>query len=204
MPRTDDQTVQLILQARAGCNDALGRLLDGCRGYLLRIARDELASRFQAKGGASDIVQETFLEAKRDFPRFTGDSEPELLAWLRRRLHYRVAKFIRSHRETAKRASGREVPLDVGGSSTAMGAVPAADQLSPSDLFLAGERDHLLEQAMERLPEDYRRVIQLRYREGLLFEEIAKALKRTPNSARKLWARAIERLKRDLGEEDSS
>ena len=51
---------------------------------------------------------------------------------------------------------------------------------------------------MERLPEDYRRVIQLRYREGLSFEQIGEVLERTPNSARKLWARAIERLKSDL------
>ena len=51
---------------------------------------------------------------------------------------------------------------------------------------------------MERLPEDYRRVIELRYREGLSFEEIGAILERTPNSARKLWARAIERLKSDL------
>jgi RNA polymerase sigma-70 factor (ECF subfamily) len=198
MLRSDDQTIQLIRQARAGSNDALGRLLDGCRGYLLRIAADDLDPRLQAKGGASDIVQETFLEAQRDFGEFKGDSEQELLAWLRQRVQYRVAKFVRSYRQTAKRAAAREVSLDDGGSSSAVGPVLAAGQLSPSEHALAEERDHLLEQAMERLPEDYRRVIQLRYREGLSFEEIGAVLTRSPNSARKLWARAIERLKSDL------
>jgi RNA polymerase sigma-70 factor (ECF subfamily) len=197
MARSDDQTIQLIRQARAGSNDALGRLLDRCRGYLLRIAGDDLDPRLQAKGGASDIVQETFLEAQRDFCEFKGDSEQELLAWLRQRIQYRVAKFVRRYRQTAKRAAAREVSLDEG-SSPAVGPVLAASQLSPSEHALAEERDHLLEQAMEHLPDDYRRVIQLRYREGLSFEEIGAVLARSPNSARKLWARAIERLKSDL------
>src|SRR5262245_31391716 len=145
MRRSDDQTIQLIRQARTGSNEALGRLLDGCRGYLLRIAGDDLDPRLQAKGGASDIVQETFLEAHRDFGEFTGDSEQELLAWLRHRLRFKVSKFIRSYRQTAKRASALEVPLEDGGSRSAAGPVLAAGQLSPSERALADERDHLLE-----------------------------------------------------------
>jgi RNA polymerase sigma-70 factor (ECF subfamily) len=204
MPRPDDPTIQLIRQARAGSREALGRLLDGYRRYLLRIASEDVDPRLRAKGGASDLVQETFLEAQRDFGEFDGDSEPELLAWLRQRLRYRVGKFIRSYRQTAKRAAGREIPLGDGDSPSASGVVPAAGQLSPSDCVLAEERDRLLAEALERLPEEYRRVIDLRYRQGLSFEAIGDVLARTPNSARKLWARAIDALKRDLRERTSS
>jgi RNA polymerase sigma-70 factor (ECF subfamily) len=199
VPRSDEQTKELISQARAGSSEALGQLLNRCRGYLLRVAGDELDPRLQAKGGASDLVQETFLEAQRDFGAFRGASEPELLAWLRHRLHYRVGKFIRGYRAAAKRAVGREVPLDDGDSSSpSMAPHPAADQLSPSECALAVERDDLLERAVERLPEEYRRVIELRYRQGLSFEAIGATLGRTPNAARKLWARAIHRLKLDV------
>jgi RNA polymerase sigma-70 factor (ECF subfamily) len=204
MTRPDHHTVQLIRQARAGSHEALGQLLDRCRRYLLRIAGEDLDPRLRAKGGASDLVQETFLEVQQDFGAFAGDSERELRAWLRHRLQFRLGKFIRSYRQTAKRAARREVPLDDCGSSSATGAIPAADQLSPSDCVLAEERDRLLEQAMTRLPEDYRRIIDLRYRQGLSFEQIGVVLERTPNSARKLWARAIDRLKRDLNERTSS
>jgi len=121
-----------------------------------------------------------------------------LLTWLRQRLRYRIAKFVRSYRVVAKRAAGREVPLDDIGFSPESGPALAAEQLSPSECFLAGERDHLLDQALERLPEEYRRVIDLRCRQGLSFEEIGASLAKTPNSARKLWARAIQRLKGDL------
>jgi RNA polymerase sigma-70 factor (ECF subfamily) len=204
MPRPDDPTIQLIRQARAGSREALGRLLDGYRRYLLRIASEDVDPSLRAKGGASDLVQETFLEAQRDFGEFDGDSEAELLAWLRQRLRYRVGKFIRGYRQTAKRAAGREVPLGDGDSPSASGAIPAAGQLSPSDCVLAEERDLLLAEALKRLPEEYRRVIDLRYRRGLSFEAIGDVLARTPNSARKLWARAIDALKRDLRERTSS
>jgi RNA polymerase sigma-70 factor (ECF subfamily) len=198
MARPEGQTIQLIRQAKAGSHDALGQLLDRCRRYLLRIASEDMDPRLRAKGGASDLVQETFLEVQQDFGQFAGDSERELRAWLRHRLQFRLGKFIRSYRQTAKRAAGREVPLDDCGSSSTPGATPVANQPSPSDFALVGERDRLLEEAMTRLPEEYRRVIDLRYRQGLSFDEIGRILERTPNSARKLWARAIEKLKRDL------
>jgi RNA polymerase sigma-70 factor (ECF subfamily) len=197
MEQPNDHTIGLLREARAGSSEALGRLFDGCRRYLLQVAGDDLDPRLQAKGGASDIVQETFLEAQRDFSAFTGVSEQELLAWLRLHLQYRLAKFGRSFRQTAKRAVGREVPLD-GGDSWFAPANPAANQPSPSDLVVGDESDRLLERALGRLPEEYRQVIHLRYRENLPFDQIGNALGRTPNSARKLWARAIERLKRDL------
>jgi RNA polymerase sigma-70 factor (ECF subfamily) len=195
--QSDDQTNHWLTQARQGSNEALGRLFDACRDYLLRVAGADIDQRLRAKGGASDIVQETFLEAQRDFGQFTGTSEQELLAWLRHRLRYRMSKFARSHRETAKRAAAREVPLD-GSSSAAIGPSLAAAQSSPSQHVLANERDDGIKRAMEQLPEDYRLVLDMRYRDGLTFEEIAQALDRTPDSVRKLWARAIQRLKGNL------
>jgi RNA polymerase sigma-70 factor (ECF subfamily) len=56
--------------------------------------------------------------------------------------------------------------------------------------------------AMERLPEDYRQVLMMRYQDQLPFEEIAQKLGRTANAVRKLWARAVERLEVELERED--
>src|SRR5262245_26207367 len=58
--------------ARAGSSEALGQVLEACRGYLLLIAGQELEPALRAKGGASDLVQQTFLEAQRDFAGFHG------------------------------------------------------------------------------------------------------------------------------------
>src|SRR5262249_20956798 len=104
-----------LAEARAGRNDALGQALEACRVYLLLIAAEELAPELRGKGGASDLVQETFLEAHRDFARFPGGAPDEWRAWLRRLLLNTVADFARRYRATTKRNPAREVPLDGSG-----------------------------------------------------------------------------------------
>src|SRR5262245_33601578 len=92
-----------LAAARDGSRDALGKALEACRRYLLDVARHELDVSLQAKGGASDLVQDTFLEAQRAFDRFHGNSGGELRTWLRRLLHHQATKFGRRYRTTQKR-----------------------------------------------------------------------------------------------------
>jgi len=63
---------------------------------------------------------------------------------------------------------------------------------------MAQEQAEALQQALGRLPDDYRRVILLRYQEDRSFEEIGRLMQRSPNAARLLWLRAIERVKHEL------
>jgi RNA polymerase sigma-70 factor (ECF subfamily) len=179
--------------------EALGQALEEFRHYLLRIAEQELAPDLRAKGGASDLVQLTFLEAQRDFAKFHGDSAPELRAWLRCLLVDNLANFERHYRATAKRRVAREVALDPGSSSPLPGGAAYANTPSPSEEAMAQERAQALQWALEQLPEEYRRVITLRHYEQLPFEEIGKRMERSPEAARKLWSRAIERLRQELG-----
>src|SRR5260370_27853733 len=92
-----------LTSARAGSREALGQALDCCRNYLLKVAQRELDPDLRAKGGASDLVQETFLEAQRDFAQFQGSSEVELRAWLSRLLVNNVCNFSRRLREPPQR-----------------------------------------------------------------------------------------------------
>jgi RNA polymerase sigma-70 factor (ECF subfamily) len=197
MAESREEVGRLLPDARAGSAAALGAALEACRGYLLGIAEGELDAGLRPKGGASDLVQETFLEAQRDFARFHGTTEAELLAWLRRLLLNNLANFVRSYRGTGKRQLDREValaPADSGGSTPG----PAAETPSPSGQVMADEQTRQLQDALARLPEDYRAVLTLRYIEELPFEEIAARLGRTSNAVRKLWARAVERLQEEL------
>ena len=84
------------------------------------------------------------------------------------------------------------------GSSDGPAVGLAANTLSPSGQAVEHEQDQALQAALERLPEDYRRVITLRYEQQLPFEEIGRLLQRSPDAARKLWARAVERLHEEL------
>jgi RNA polymerase sigma-70 factor (ECF subfamily) len=199
MADPDGEIVQLLTSARAGSPEALGQVLETFRAYLLLVADRELDPEVRAKGGASDLVQDTFLEAQRDFERFQGTSAEELRAWLRRVLLNNVANFTRQFRQRAKRDVGREVSLEAGGSSHERGAGLTADTVSPSDAALAQEQAQALARAMERLPPDYRQVLALRHEEQLTFEQIGQQMERTANAARMLWLRAVERLQEEMG-----
>ena len=189
----------LLAAARTGSSDALGKILESCRGYLLVIAHQSIDPSLRAKASPSDLVQETFCDAHRDFAQFHGASEEELLAWLRQVLLNRLANFARHYRGTDKRDVGREIVLPAGDQSGAPADGLAADTPSPSVRASDGEKVAALQRALDRLPEEYRRVIVLRHDENHSFEEIGQLMDRTPNAARKLWARAIERLQQELG-----
>jgi len=180
--------------ARAGSDDALGQALEACRGYLLSIAQKEMDPDLRAKGGASDLVQETFLKAYRHFEHFNGSAEPELLMWLRRLLLNSLVDFHRLYRDAQKRQANREVPLAAGDSSPVNRADIADQGPTPSNVAMEHEKGAALQKALEQLPEDYRTVLLLRYQEEQSFKEIAQRMNRSENAVRKLWARAAERL----------
>jgi RNA polymerase sigma-70 factor (ECF subfamily) len=198
VPELPAELAALLTAARSGDRDALGAALDRCRPYLLAIANRHLNPALQAKGGASDIVQQTFLEAQRDFARFHGSSTEELQAWLKQLLLHNATDFARGFQETDKRRADREVGLPGTSTSDAGGGL-AADTPSPSANAAAEEQADRLRQALETLPEDYRQVIVWRYQEEHSFAEIAQRMERSENAVRKLWFRAIERLEAALG-----
>ena len=199
MTEPAEGAAQWLASAQAGSREALGKILETFRAYLLLVADREMGPELRAKGGASDLVQETFLEAQRDFGQFHGASVEELRAWLRRLLLNNVANFTRHYRQRAKREVGREVPLEAGGSSHERGDGLAADMLSPSGQAVAHEQAEALARAVQRLPPDYRQVLALRHEEQLTFEEIGQRMQRTANAARMLWLRAVERLQKEMG-----
>lgn len=188
----------ILPAAKAGEPQALGQVLEACRRYLLWIARREMDPDLQPKAGASDLVQDTLLEAQRDIGSFKGDSEAELLAWLRRLLLNNLANFARSYRATAKRRVDAEVPLDSAEPGSGLAADLADAEPAPDAQLLAREQMDLVHAAMARLPEDYRRVLQLWYEEEKAFDEIGPLMSRSANAARMLWLRAIEKLQSEL------
>src|SRR5262249_25631301 len=95
--------VELLAQARQGSPQALGRLLDLYRGYLRLLLRLQIGRRLRSKIDDSDLIQETFLEAHRQFERFRGQSEGELVNWLREILAGSLAQVVRRYYKTQRR-----------------------------------------------------------------------------------------------------
>jgi RNA polymerase sigma-70 factor (ECF subfamily) len=183
--------------ARGGSAEALGELLEDCRAYLQAVAAEVLPAELRPKVSESDLVQETFLEARRDFHGFQGATEAELLGWLRVILLHNLANQRRRFQGTGKRLASREVPLDADESG------PHVQQLvddgpSPSSAARANERDEALERALAQLSDDQREAIVRHTRDKQTFAQIGAALGRSPEAARKLWTRALERLQHIL------
>jgi RNA polymerase sigma-70 factor (ECF subfamily) len=193
---------QLLHLAGGGSSAALGRLLQLYGNYLALLARLQIGKRLQGKLDPSDLVQETFLEAHRDFAQFRGSSEAEFVAWLRQILARNLANLVRHFYGTQRRdvRLERELAVDLDRSSQVLDRGLAAAQSTPSQQAARREQAVLLADALGRLPQDYREVIILRHLEGLTFAEVARRLDRTVDSVEKLWARGLARLRRSLGD----
>src|SRR5262245_20873756 len=94
------------------------------RDYLLLIASARLDPRLRAKVGASDIVQQTLLEAHRDAAAFRGTTDAQRYAWIRQILARNMANALRDHTRD-KRDVSREEGLETWLSGE--GAGPAAE-----------------------------------------------------------------------------
>lgn len=112
MGAADHDVRELIRQARQGDAEALGRLLALYRAPLRARAERQLQQRVAVRVDASDVVQQTCLDAHRGFDRFLGQEEVELLAWLERILDHQVAGAIRHHVLLQKRDVRREQSLE--------------------------------------------------------------------------------------------
>jgi RNA polymerase sigma-70 factor (ECF subfamily) len=199
-PPDESLPERLLGQARAGSGAALGELLELYRHYLSLLARLHVGRRLQGKVDPADLVQETFLEAHRDLRQFRGRSEAELVQWLRRILATNLANQVRRYYGTQARDLHLERDLndELDESSRGMDRGLVAPQSSPSQQAARREQAVLLADALHELPTAYREVIVLRHLEGLSFPEIARRLERTEDSVKKIWARALARLRHVL------
>ena len=201
MSSLNSRSERLLRLAKAGDGSALGRLLESYRNYLALLARCQIGQRLQGKIDASDLVQETFLEAHRDFGGFRGLTEGEFVSWLRRILASNLANVV--ERYTAQRRDVRLERRLVAGldrSSDALDRGLVARQSSPSQQAARREQGVRLANALELLSDDYRQVLILRHLEELSFPEVARRMQRSLDSVKNLWARALAQLRRSMGD----
>jgi len=191
---------QLLVAMRDGDEAARAAVLEPFQPWLRLLARLQIDAEFQGKFDPSDITQQTMLEAYRDLPKFRGQSEPELLAWLRQILAHVLAHEIRRHRGAQKRDLSREVSIEqsLAQSSLRLGAILADSGPSPSQQAVAREQEVRLAEVLARLPEEYREVIVLRNLEELPHEEIARRMGRSVGAVRMLWLRALAELRSEI------
>src|SRR6266851_7203579 len=151
----DPSASDLIRRCRAGEAAAREQLFQRYDSYLKVLAQTQLGRHLRAKCAPSDLVQQTLMEAYRDFATFQGNHEGELLAWLRRILAHNLfnesRRFAAQQRDAAREVSLERVQHGVEQSSLAMGQCLPADTPSPSHLASQRESSVRLADALSRL-----------------------------------------------------
>lgn len=189
----------LLRGARIGSGEALGQLLAAYRPFLLAVAAEEFDSDLKAKAGPSDVVQETFIDAQRDFAKFTSNTASELRIWLHTILMNNLADLRKRYLKTAKRQVRRERPLGLADSKNLLRDLADVEGHSPSRTVISREEQARINAALDRLRPAFRQIIVLRSQQRKSFVEIAKLISKSPDAARMLWQRAILKLRKELG-----
>lgn len=172
------------------------------RSYLRLLARLQLPPQVAAKVDASDIVQETMLQAHRALGDFRGKSQPELIAWLRQILKHTIAHVARDWgRQKRDVGLERSLAATVEQSSVRLEAYLAADQTSPS--MRADRNDKLVQlaTALEDLPDEQRVAVELHYWHGWTLVAIGEHLGRSTGSVAGMVHRGLAKLRTVLPDE---
>jgi RNA polymerase sigma-70 factor (ECF subfamily) len=158
----------VVRRARAGDHAAFRVLVERYQGRAYRLALRVLRDEEQAR----DVVQDAFLKAYESLSRFEGRSS--FYTWL-----YRIVMNLcldRKRRDRSDREVGWNEEVAVAG--LADPSTPASDaaRTAPDAEVEHLELRRIVARAIESLPDDARRTLQLREIDGLSYKEIAESL----------------------------
>ena len=145
---------------------------------------------------AEDLSQEVWLKAYRAIGGFRG--EAGFYTWLRRIM---VNTFLNHQREMKTVYSGGKKVFRLGElvSLEELGLTPAEPRQAPEERL---QQQMMVEKVMEGLSEltaQQRLIFLLKHREGMTYDEIARACAVSTGTVKKALFRAINRLREYLG-----
>ena len=195
MDRSEAGITRCIRFAREGQPEALNELLEAHRNYLRVLAASCLHREMQGKVDASDVVQETLLKVHENFRYFRGTTELEWMAWLRKILVNHLSDYQKGLRRE-RRSVTREQSLEslVDRSSAMLCNLGPSPGPSPSQDAQRRETAALVADAIAELEPEDRDVVILRNLHELDWKTVGERTGRSPDAARMLWARAMQRV----------
>jgi RNA polymerase sigma-70 factor (ECF subfamily) len=171
-PLTDDPKVDttsgLVRRAQQGDRDAFGALYKEHHAAIYRLAR------FYLDRAAEDVVAETFLRAWKGLPRYKDTGAP-FVSWL-----YGIARHI------------------VGDELRRKNRTEPRETLPESAVVHNGEDRLVLASSIARLPDEQRRVIEMKYVIGMKNPEVAEIMGKSIGAVNALQWRGLKNLKEML------
>lgn len=178
------KTDELVRQALNGDSAALAQLY---RHHLNDIYR-YIYGRVGTQADTEDLTSETFLRMVKNLPQYHGMGT--FRSWLLGIARYVVNDFWRTHYAISK------VPLELAEwvPHLISDDDPNNDVENPKNLVLL-VREHL-----SKLPDHYRRVLELRFLEGESIQETARAMGCTESVVKVRQHRALKKLAQSITE----
>jgi RNA polymerase sigma-70 factor, ECF subfamily len=193
---SSDETQSLLDRAKNGDQTAFEALFRRHRVRLLQAIALRMDRRVAARVDASDVLQETYLEAFRRLPRYLQQKPMPFYLWLCWIAREKVLALHRRHLGADKRAVTHEAPLlPADSSATFVSAVIAGREPSPSQALANAELAERLRLALGQLDDDERDLILWRHFERLSARDTAQLLEISEAAASKRYIRAVERLR---------
>lgn len=180
-PHSDEVLIQ---QARKGSQQAFSQLVQRHQGSVYSLCYRMVGNPAEAE----DLAQEAFLRLYRSLDSFKAGGR--LRPWLHRITANVCMDQLRRRREAT-------LPLDELMASENGPSTHRRDEL-PEDAYLSRETRLDVQQALLRLPGEYRVALVLRYLEDLSYQEIAEALGVTLSTVETRIFRAKKMLGRIL------
>jgi len=197
-PGPSQITLGLVLRARAGDRDAYDRLFALASERALLFIRLRLGARLRGRLDSMDVLQEAYVEALRAFPDFEFRGDDSFSRWICRLIENRI-RGLADHFDAAKRRPpGAPAPI-----SQVLDRVRATTP-GPSTQFELKEDEKRLAAALERLADDEREALLLRFFQERDVDDIARLTGASASSVRRLVGRATAKLGGLLGEGESA
>lgn len=194
----EDPEVETRLRAAAqGDGQAVSWLLELHRPRLRRMVNMRLDDRLSARLDASDVVQDTLLDAACKLADYIRERPLPFYPWLHRLTFERLAQAHRHHLGAMRRDAGREqsaAPPWADASGLRLADHFAAGGTSPSNHLIREEERQRIWRALGELTEQDREILVMRYLDQLSFAEIAAIIAITEGAARARHYRALKRI----------
>ena len=179
--------IELIRNARQGCETALNELFGRYGSKLLALIRLRMGPSLRRRLESRDVLQHTMLKAYERLDQFGGKGPDSMMGWLGV-IAYNEIRDQAKYFGRGARDVNRDAPLEMAGH-----VVVEQLRTEVSRLHLVA-RAQLLERAIESLDEDHREIVLMRRFEERSYPEIGAHLGKSPGACRMLYARAMAAL----------
>lgn len=205
MSRSPSPESEILLQrACEGDLAAASKLLEQYRSRLRKMIAMRLDKRISSRVDPSDVVQEALNKAHDQLAQYVADPRIAFYPWLCRLAYDQLLKAHRNHIDIEKRSVLREHAWrpNLNDESVAdLASWLVKSSVNPSRRLIQAEMQARMKKALLELKPDDREILVMRFLEQMSVSEIADVLGISQTAVTSRQLRALQRLRRRLGDE---